>query len=201
MSPTQQDHGAPHQNGKSEGAESAYQTWYDFYRQMSEEGMNAFQKGIEASQNFSASAPFNAHGSNPLAANPIMNVWMESIHQFNEKMGTEKTAADSLNEFSNPEYYKKMYDAWTQTWGENLETYMKTSEFAEKSGKDLEKFSDLKAQMGKTLEMYWESIHLASSADMKELYHKLYQMDRKLDDLDKRFKNIEKGIETLLTQK
>ena len=50
-------------------------------------------------------------------------------------------------------------------------------------------------KLGEAFEIYWESVHLPSAADMREVYHKLYSLDRKLDDLDKRFRNIEKLLE------
>jgi hypothetical protein len=82
-----------------------------------------------------------------------------------------------------------------------MDTMMRTEAFAAKSGKDLEQFADYKKKMGEMLEAYWESLHLPNSSDMREVYHKLYTMDRKLDDLDNRLRSIEKHLEKLVSVK
>lgn len=184
MSPTAPESEAPYQNGKDSryqdyGASDAFKSWFDFYRQMSEEGMTAFQKGLEATQKFTPFAP----------GQEMYSVWIDSVQDFHKKVGQE-----SLYPYPgmDTESYKKMYEAWLEAWSKNLDTYMRTPEFASRSGKDLERFSDFKKQMGNMLEAYWESIHLPSAADMREVYQKLYVLERKFDDMDRRFRSLEK---------
>jgi hypothetical protein len=207
MSPSRTDQSETHaQNGtardyaRAEGGESAahdfYHSWMDMYQQWSEEGMTAFQKGIEATQRM---MPFTPPGQE------MMNLWMDSMQSFStrisQELGQDGSPQQAMAAMADPTAYKKMYDVWLDTWSTQLEGYLRSPEFAAKSGRDLEAFSDWKKKLGEVMEAYWESIHLPSSADMREIYHKLYLMDRKLDDMDRRFRTIEKHLAQLVAAK
>ncbi len=73
---------------------------------------------------------------------------------------------------------------------------MQTPEFAAQSGQHLEHMSQFQEQSAKLLEQYWATLRLPSTHDMKELYHKLYVIERKLDDLDKQLYNIVQSQKT-----
>ena len=153
--------------------------WQEFYQRMSEEGMAFFQQGMDAAQSMMPSYP----------GKEAFQVWTDSYQDFMNRIGKEGMAAPG-----DPTAYRRMYEIWLETWGQNLETYMRTPEFAAKSGKDLEMMAEAKKRIGEMLEAYWASIHLPSSADMRELYHQLYTIDRKLDDLDHRFHMMEQAL-------
>ncbi|MBY0450354.1 MAG: hypothetical protein K2X01_07010 [Cyanobacteria bacterium] len=78
---------------------------------------------------------------------------------------------------------KSMYDAWLKNWTQHLESMMAGAEFSEHSGKTLHAASEAKQNMDQMLRQYWHSLQLANAEDMKEVYLKLYQMERRLDDL------------------
>jgi hypothetical protein len=67
---------------------------------------------------------------------------------------------------------------------------MSTPEFVARSGQDLEQFSEFREKTGDMMNHYWENLHLASARDLHEVFHKLYTMDRKLDDLDERLRHL-----------
>ncbi len=78
---------------------------------------------------------------------------------------------------------KSAYDAWLKHWTQHLESMMAGAEFSEHSGKTLHAASEAKQTMDQMLRQYWHSLQLANTEDMKEVYLKLYQMERRLDDL------------------
>jgi Poly(R)-hydroxyalkanoic acid synthase subunit (PHA_synth_III_E) len=158
-----------HTNGKNDpSTEDYYKAWSGFYQQMADESTEFFQKGMTTFQRMVPLYP----------GNEIFKQWLENSQDFMNRMTEE-----SLNAPGDVNTYKRMYDLWLETWTRNLEGYMKTPEFAAQSGKDLETFSDLQKKMGEMMEGYWQAIHLPSSQDMREIYHKLYMIERKLDEL------------------
>jgi hypothetical protein len=78
---------------------------------------------------------------------------------------------------------KNLYDTWLKNWTQHLESMMAGAEFSEHSGKTLHAASEAKQQIDQMLRQYWHSLQLANAEDMKEVYLKLYQMERRLDDL------------------
>jgi hypothetical protein len=163
--------------------QEAYRAWSDFYRQMSVEGMEMFQRGVE-----------NAQRMSPLGSdNPFFRFWFNTQQDFMNRFSHGGWA-----EAADPEAYQKAYDSWMDTLGQNLETYMGTEEFASQSGKGLEMLSDMKKKTGELMESYWHALHLPSAHDMRELYHKLYVIERKLDEMDRRLRDLQSaGRETM----
>ncbi len=171
-------------NGKSgpTGYENPYENWTQLYQQMATEGMTFFQKGVEAAQDMMP---------NPEQHQGMYQHWNDSFVQFMQQAGTEGQAQD-------PETYKKLYHVWLDTWSQNFESYMRSPEFVKSSGKNLEAFSDAKSQMGEMLEEYWKNIHLPSSRDMREVYHKLYIMERKQDEQDRKLDKLNETMAQIL---
>lgn len=174
--------GKHHDSSHEKTMHDAAQNWFDFYQKMTEESMSAFQRGMEMSQKAAGfTAPFGP-------GQEMFRMWSESMQDFTRRMGGEPFWGD-------PASFRRAYDAWLESWAVQMETYMRTPEFAAKSGQDLEAMSDMKKRMGKMLEAYWDSIHLPSAADMREVYHKLYLMERKMDDMDRHLRDIKKMLE------
>jgi len=158
-------------NGKTEAsAEDFYKSWTGFYQQMADESTELFQKGMMTFQQMVPLYP----------GQEMFKEWLENSQQLVSRMTEESMSAPG-----DVNTYKRMYDLWIDTWTRNLEGYMKTPEFAARSGKDLETFSELQKKMGEMMEAYWQAIHLPSAQDMREVYHKLYTIERKLDELDR----------------
>lgn len=154
--------------------ENAYDTWSDFYKQITDEGMSFFRQGVEMAQQMS---PF-------YMSNEIFQQWMENysdfINQISQRSSAPLNAAD----------YRNIYESWLDAWNKNLESYMQTQYFAEKSGKNLETMSDFKKKGGELMEAYWHNLHLPNTEDMREIYHKLYTIERKLDDMDRKLQQM-----------
>jgi hypothetical protein len=182
MPPSQTDsekQNSHHSHSTGYSYQDAYESWSQYYQQMATEGMAFFQKGLEATQKFT-----------PFFPQPeLYQVWTQSYQDFLSHLGHDPSQLG-------PDKFRELYDIWLETWSRHLEHYMRTPEFAAKSGKDLETFSEFSKQMGRLLEAYWESLHLPSSADMREIYHKLYLIERKLDEMDRRFRHFEATAET-----
>ena len=166
--------------------QNPFMPWMETYQKWTDESLNAFQQSMEQAQKM-----------NPMFNNPeLVQLWQEQFQSF-----TDKVRTTDWQHPSSPENFKKMYDTWLESASSQMDTMMRTEAFAAKSGKDLKQFAEYKKKMGEMLEAYWESIHLPNSSDMREVYHKLYTMDRKLDDLDNRLRNIEKHLEKLTSPK
>ncbi len=173
------------ENGNNQaGYEEAYQNWTNLYQQMANEGMTFFQKSVEATQEMMP---------NPEQHQEMYQHWNESFLNFMQEAGSDGQIPD-------PESYKKLYNVWLDTWSKNFEGYMRSPEFVKNSGKNLEAFSDAKSQMGDMLEEYWHNIHLPSTRDMKEVYHKLYIMERKQDEQDRKLDEISATLKEILKE-
>ncbi len=169
------------QNG-SRQTEEAYKNWASLYQQMTEEGMGLFRKSVETAQEMMPT---------PEAHQEMYRHWNDSFQQFMEKASVEGKAQD-------PSTYKELYTLWLENWSRQFDAYMRTPEFVENSGKNLEAFSDAKSQMGEWLEEYWHNLHLPSARDMREIYHKLYILERKQDAQDRKLDQINETLSQLL---
>jgi hypothetical protein len=173
-------------NQESANQQNPFAPWMETYQKWTDESLNAFQQSMQQAQKM-----------NPMFNNPeLMKLWQDQFQSF-----TDKVRTTDWQHPSSPENFKKIYDTWLESASAQMDTMMRTEAFAAKSGKDLEQFADYKKKMGEMLEAYWESLHLPNSSDMREVYHKLYTMDRKLDDLDNRLRSIEKHLEKLVSVK
>lgn len=162
------------QNGRREDSlQDAAQAWGSFYQQMADEGMDFFRKGMEIAQQAS---PFALGGG-------VYKQWMDNYYAFVNRVMEESSAP-----MDTKEGYRRFYDAWLDVWTRGMESYMQTPEFAARSGKHMENVSDLTKRTGEIMEAYWHSVHLPSSHDMREIYHKLYLIERKLDEMDRRMR-------------
>jgi hypothetical protein len=140
--------------------------------------MDMFRKGMDAAQQMSPFFP----------GNPAFELWMQNYKQF-----TDKAMAETMERPMEPETFRRIYEAWLTTWSKNLDVYMRTPEFLEQSGRNMEAFSEFRKRMDEMLDEYWKSIRLPSTRDMDEIYQKLYLIDRKLDDMDRRFRDFERA--------
>lgn len=173
------------QNGPT--GEEMFQPWMEMYKKWTEESMTSFQSAMSQAQKM-----------NPMLGNPeLYELWQQSYQAFTDKVQTTDWRNAANPENYNPENFKKMYETWLENASTQMDSMMRTEAFAAKSGKDLEQFAEYKKKLGELFEGYWETLHLPNAADMREVYHKLYTMDRKLDDLDTRLRNIEKHLEKL----
>lgn len=160
------------------GLHEAFETWAGFYKEMATQGMGMFEKSIEA-----------AHQMHPLyPGSEVYDQWLDNFKDFTEAFMRETTENPG-----DPEAFRRLYQIWLTACSKNFESYMRTPEFVARSGKNIEEFSELKQKMGEGLEEYWHAIHLPSSRDMREIYQKLTVIDRKMDELDKRFREMEKA--------
>lgn len=168
MTPTRQEQTSdPHSS-------DIYDTWQDFYQQMMKDGMSFFQQGVEMAQKMTPFAP----------ANPLMSQWMDNYQDFVDRFSQQSHTRPT----DGMDTGRQLYEAWLDTWTRNMEGYLQTPEFAAKSGKDLETFSDAHKKMTEMMEAYWQAMRLPSAQDMREIYQKLYMIERKLDELDKRLR-------------
>lgn len=178
-----------------------YDTWRDWMTQASQEGFSMFQQGLASAQRFAPgmAGDFEERlASMPWAASidadkltQMSQQWMDSFGRF---MAHSSDAIQANP--TDPQAYKKIYEAWLNSCAEQMEQWMQTPEFAAQSGQRLEHMSQFQEQSGKMLEQYWATLHLPSTHDMKELYHKLYVIERKLDDLDKQLYQIVQSQKT-----
>jgi hypothetical protein len=152
-----------------------YKAWMDYIQTVNEESATFFQRSMDMSRSLF-----------PMANQDFMRLWMENYQEFVTRMTENPTAFQEDPAGA----ARKLYDTWVDIWSKNLETYLRSPEFAAKSGRDLEMFSEMRKRWGQFLESYWEGLHLPSSADMRELYQKMYTMDRKLDDIDSRLRKL-----------
>jgi hypothetical protein len=170
--------------------QNPFAPWMETYQKWTDESLNTFQQSIQQSM-------AQAQKMNPMFNNPeLTQLWQEQFQSF-----TDQVRTTDWQQPSSPEAFKKMYDTWLESASSQMDSMMRTEAFAAKSGQDLKQFAEYKKKMGEMLEAYWESLHLPNSSDMREVYHKLYTMDRKLDDLDNRLRNIEKHLEKLASGK
>lgn len=160
-------------NGSSAEGSNPYEGWSEFYQKMANESMDMFQQGMESFQKVN---PFHPGGE-------LFQQWFDSYRDFMSRVGEESTTGGVPGDM---ESYKRLYEAWLDSWTRNLESYMRTPEFAARSGRDLETFSDMRKSMNEAMDAYWHAVRLPSAHDMEELFHKLYVIDRKLDELDRR---------------
>ncbi len=163
------------QNGHStapDTEDNPQEAWQGFYQKMAEDGMQFFQQSVEMAQKCSPFFPNNE----------LMTMWAGNYQDFLQQVQAETTESKGFD----PDSYKRLYEAWLNTWTHNLEGYMRTPEFAEKSGKNLETMSEMQKKMGDFMESYWQMMRLPSAQDMREIYHKLYLIERKLDEIDSR---------------
>lgn len=167
----------PETNGYK-NSQDAYEAWRDFYQKMTDESMAFYQQGMEM---FQKMTPFY-----PAAQGGVFKEWINNYQAFVDRVREETGGMMPMD----MESYRRMYEAWLDTWTRNLESYMRTPEFVAKSGKDLEAFADVQSKFGEMMEAYWHTMHLPSTEDMKEVYHKLYLIDRKLDDMDRRMSEL-----------
>jgi hypothetical protein len=174
-------------NGHSTASQEMYENWRGYYQKMTDDGMSYYRQGMDM---FQKMAPF-------YPANSFMQGWMENYQTFLDRVRDESGAGSATDMDS----YRRMYDAWLETWTKSLEGYMRTPEFVAKSGKDLEAFTDFQNKMGDMMDTYWNTLHLPNTADMKELYQKLYTIDRKLDELDRRFREFAASSKSSATAK
>ncbi len=156
--------------------ENFYDAWRDYYQRMSEDGLAFFQKSVEVAQEFNPYYP----------GSEAMKRWMEQYEGVTQKMG-EGTPSN----FMDMDAFKNMYDLWLSTMTDNMQTWMRTPEFVAQNGSDLETFSEMRKRMSDAWEAYWEAIHLPSTRDVREVYRKLYNIERKLDEMDRRFRDGE----------
>lgn len=152
----------------------AFEAWQDLYRQMADEGLSFYQKGIDTVQRMFP--PMYPGGE-------LFGQWMENYQDMMSRMGEDVSRSPG-----DMDVFRRMYDTWLDAWTRGLESYMRTPEFAAKSGKDIERFSDIQKRTGEMMEAYWHAMRLPSTHDMREIYHKLYILERKLDDLDRQIR-------------
>ncbi len=166
----------------SEGAYAdAYAAWGDFYQKMAEEGLDLFQRSVETAQDMM-----------PGAMNPnIYQYWSEGFRDFMQYTAREGMPTD-------PQGFRQFYDMWLESWSKGFEAYMRTPEFVSSSGKNLEAMSDIQLKLGEMMEEYWHAIHLPSSRDMREIYHKIYLTERKQDEQDRKLDDINQKLDKLL---
>lgn len=153
----------------------AYQVWGNFYQNMMEEGVDFLRQGMEMAQKMSPLYPDNT----------AFSVWMRNYQDFMSRVSEEATTAGQR---PGAESYQRIYEAWLDTLSRSMETYMQTPEFVSQSGKHLETMSEVHQKMAEAMEAYWHALRLPSLHDMREIYHKLYIIERKIDDLDRRFR-------------
>lgn len=186
----------------NESLNESYQAWSGFYQRMAEEGLTFFQKNMEAAQQMmpgmlgmsgmpgmGTSGMSGMPGMQGFAAPDLYRQWTEAFH---EMVNAWETEGGTMN----PEIYQKMYRIWLEMCSKSAETFMRTPEFVQASGKNLEAFSDAKARMGEMIEEYWGLLHLPSTHDMRELYHKHYLQERKLDEMDRKLDEILSHLKT-----
>ncbi len=174
---TQKENGT--RNEGQNNARDMFETWQGYYQQWADESMEMFNRGMETAQKMS-----------PFFPGPEMaRVWMDNYKEFMDRFASEGMGSAS----SGADTYRKAYDVWLDYWTKNMEAFIQTPEFAEKSGQHLGMMSDMKQRFGEFMESYWHAMHLPSSHDMREIYHKLYIIERKLDEMDRRFREAETG--------
>src|SRR5687768_13492848 len=96
---------------RNPNASEAYEAWGEFYQQMAEESMDFFRKGVE---NFQKMSPF-------YPSNELYQKWADNYQQFLNTMTDEPgiKAGDK-------DVFRKMYEAWMETWTRNLDSYMRS---------------------------------------------------------------------------
>jgi hypothetical protein len=166
-------------NGKhtAEDPTETMQDWFQAYRQLTEDNMTAFQRNMDLAGKMMPFGP----------GSEFFTMWTHGMQDFWGRMGQDPVMPGDM------EGFRRMYETWLSTWTDRMESYMRTPEFASKSGKDLEAMSDLKKKLGESMETYWGAMHLPSSADMREIYHKLYLIERKLDEMDRHIRQASKA--------
>ncbi len=148
---------------------TALDMWMDYYKTVMEQGLEVMHRGTE----MAFQTPTGMPGWDSF------ETWMDAYQS--RLNPSEKLDNQTL---------RNMYDAWVHAWAESMERWMSTPEFVAKSGQDLEHFSEFQEKTGTMMNQYWETLHLASARDLHEVFHKLYLMDRKLDDMDKRLRQM-----------
>jgi hypothetical protein len=175
---TSQQTDIPPNHAADDPAGAAYTMWWDFYRQMAEEGQDMWRKSMDMAQQMT---PFF----------PNSDMFRQWNGMMQDMMGGGAGESPFLNPSSGTETYRQMYDTWLSMWTETMERSMRTPEFAAKSGKDMERFSEAHQKMSESMESYWQALRLPSAQDMREIYQKLYMIERKLDEMDQRIRRMQ----------
>lgn len=156
---------------------------FDFYQEMSREWLNYCQDFLGVMGQFS---PVNLDEG-------LTKEWFENFHYWLEQIDTEMMDINA---------YERLVKVWAKIWTKHLETYMgstlKTREFVGGSEKTLEALTDLKLLRDVILEAWWYAIRLPNRRDMRELYYKDYTIERKLDELNKKFNAIQHQLDTIV---
>lgn len=128
------------------------------------------------------------YGMIPFAPQPkVAQLWMDNYMAFIKQAGQDGMMGFASDPSGTS---KRMYEQWVDLWSKSLDAYFRSPDFAAKSGRDLEALSEWKKWYGQWMESYWASVHLPSTADMRDVYQKLYVLDRKLDNLEQLVRDL-----------
>lgn len=182
MSPTQS-----FTNGNaSETSDAMMSQWLAFCRKLSEENMALFKRSVEAAQQM------HSMPEGSPSATDMMGYWQNSFKDYSQRFSNFNPT-----NLQDPTQIKHAYEQWMLYWSEQFETMMGTKEFALNSGKNLERLTQFQDKMGDVLEEYWHNLHLSTSDDMREVFQKLYTLDKKIDEIDIRFRDLASTLEEM----